>query len=313
MVSNSAIVGEIFSESGQYFFAHRLLRFSPFCIRYRSGTIFATTQLQLNRENHIFLMTDSSRTTQQTLDSAQYQKSSILQYEAIYGEDFVSPGGRELALELIARLALAPGAQVLDVGCGLGGSAFVMARDYHLRVDGIDLSRNMLALAQRKLDGNGLSESVVLQWGDCLELDCRERYDAIYSRDVFLHIADKPRLFEVLYAALRPGGQILFSDYCCGPIPWSDEFSDYVQARGYSLHITTEYANLITGAGFEQVEANDETARFIELLLTEQARIDSLPIADRERGKLWQSWQQKIERARAGDQRWGIFRALKPG
>ncbi len=256
-------------------------------------------------------MTETNRTTQQTLDSSQYQESSILQYEAIYGEDFVSPGGHELAYELIESLALAPGAQVLDVGCGLGGSAFVMARDFDLRVDGIDLSRNMLALAQRKLDGNGLSESVVLQWGDCLELDCQDRYDAIYSRDVFLHIADKLHLFEVLYAALRPGGQMLFSDYCCGPKPWSSEFSDYVQARGYSLQTTTEYADLISSAGFEQVDAKDETARFIELLLAEQARIGSLPIAEEERGKLWQSWQQKIERARAGDQRWGIFSAGK--
>ena len=96
-------------------------------------------------------MTEATTTTQAFLDSAQYQESSILKYEAVYGEDFVSPGGRRLASELIASMALAPDARVLDVGCGLGGSAFVMAADFDLRVDGIDLSRNMIALAQRKL------------------------------------------------------------------------------------------------------------------------------------------------------------------
>jgi phosphoethanolamine N-methyltransferase len=257
-------------------------------------------------------MTEATRVTQDFLDSAQYLESSILQYESIYGEDFVSPGGRQLAHELIAGMALVPAARVLDVGCGLGGSAFVMARDFDLRVDGIDLSKNMLALARGKLEAYGLAERVSLKWGDCLELDCEGRYDAIYSRDVFLHIADKARLFEVLHTALRPGGQLMFSDYCCGPTPWGAEFASYVQARGYSLHTTTEYADLIADAGFEQVDARDETTRFVELLLAEQGRIESLPITDGERGKQGNSWQQKIERARAGDQRWGLFSALKP-
>jgi cyclopropane fatty-acyl-phospholipid synthase-like methyltransferase len=59
-------------------------------------------------------------------------------------------------------MALAPASRVLDVGCGLGGSAFLMARDFGLYVDAIDLSRNMLALAERKLAANGLSDRVNL-------------------------------------------------------------------------------------------------------------------------------------------------------
>ena len=77
-------------------------------------------------------MTASKQVTQDFLDSSQYLEASILQYESVYGEDFVSPGGREMAVELISRMALTPGARVLDVGCGLGGSAFVMARDFDL-------------------------------------------------------------------------------------------------------------------------------------------------------------------------------------
>jgi len=42
-------------------------------------------------------MNDQPRVTQDFLDSSQYLESSILQYESIYGEDFVSPGGREVA------------------------------------------------------------------------------------------------------------------------------------------------------------------------------------------------------------------------
>ncbi|MCP4332003.1 MAG: methyltransferase domain-containing protein [Gammaproteobacteria bacterium] len=256
-------------------------------------------------------MSEETRVTQDFLDSSQYLESSILQYESIYGEDFVSPGGRELAFQLINGMALAPDSRVLDVGCGLGGSAFVMAGDFGLQVDAIDLSRNMLALAERKLEANGLADRVSLQWGDCLELDCSDRYDAIYSRDVFLHIADKARLFTVLNRALKSGGQLLFTDYCCAPEPWSDEFNVYVQERGYILHTTDEYAELIDRAGFEQINAQDVTHRFIEILRTELDRIESLSLAQTQRDKLWHSWRQKLERAEAGHQRWGLFSALK--
>jgi len=256
-------------------------------------------------------MTETKQVDQDFLDSSQYLAASILHYESVYGEDFVSPGGQAMASEMIGRMALKPGACVLDVGCGLGGSAFVMARDFGLLVDGIDLSKNMLALANEKLAANGLSGSVKLQWGDCLEMDRVGHYDAVYSRDVFLHIEDKQRLFTVLHAALNQGGTLLFTDYCCSPKPWSDEFNGYVEDRGYSLHTTGEYAELITNAGFEQVVAEDITARFIEILHSDIERIEQSDMDRETRRELQQSWQQKVARAEAGYQRWGLFTARK--
>lgn len=47
------------------------------------------------------------------------------------------------------------GQSVLDVGCGIGGSAFFMAAEYDVQVRGVDLSTNMITLAlenQAKLD-----------------------------------------------------------------------------------------------------------------------------------------------------------------
>lgn len=256
-------------------------------------------------------MSKASEVTQDFLDSAQYRTESILLYENVYGEDFVSPGGRDMARELIARMRLAPGSRVLDVGCGLGGSAFVMAREFELRVDGIDLSKNMLDIANRKLEAHGLAKRVNLEWGDCLELDRDERYDAIYSRDVFLHIRDKARLFSVLRAALRAGGQLLFTDYCCGPEPWADDFNEYVEGRGYDLHTPEDYRALIEAAGFSQVTGEDISDRFIEILKADLQRIEALELEASVRNKLAQSWRQKLGRSRGGDHRWGLFSARK--
>ncbi len=256
-------------------------------------------------------MNHSNQVTQEFLDSAQYATASILRYETVYGEDFVSPGGHEITIELVGRMKLAPESRVLDVGCGLGGSAFVMAHDFSLRVDGIDLSKNMLAIANEKLEAHGLSDRINFKWGDCLELDRPGYYDAIYSRDVFLHIEDKSRLFSVLNASLRPGGQLLFTDYCCGQKPWSEPFSAYVDERGYILHTLPDYAELISKAGFEQVEYQDITDRFISILKSDLNKIATLDLVDTDRADLEQSWRDKVVRAKSGDQRWGMFSAVK--
>ena len=256
-------------------------------------------------------MVHSTEEQQEFLDSAQYSTSSILQYEAVYGEGFISPGGREMAIELIGQMGLAAGSRVLDVGCGLGGSAFIMAREYGLQVDGIDLSKNMLALANAKLSEQGLSDRIKLEWGDCLELDRAEIYDAIYSRDVFLHIENKSRLFSVLNQSLRFGGQLLFTDYCCGSQPWSEEFTAYVEDRGYCLHTLPDYAELISAAGFEQVVYQDLTDRFIKILESDIETIAEMDLDPASRVKLEQSWRQKVNRSQAGDQRWGLFTATR--
>jgi len=259
-----------------------------------------------------FVMTHSTEVTQEFLDTAQYQTSSILQYEAVYGEDFVSPGGYEMAVELIEKLDLRPNSRVLDIGCGLGGSAFVMASEFDLTVDGIDLSKNMLAMANEKLTAHGLSDRIDLEWGDCLELDRPGYYDAAYSRDVFLHIEDKARLFSVLEKVLRPGGQLLFTDYCCGPEEtWAEEFSAYVKKRGYCLHTLPDYAGLISKAGFRQVEYKDLTDRFISILQSDLEKISGLDLEQSDRIKLQQSWRLKVARSKTGDQRWGLFTAVK--
>lgn len=254
-----------------------------------------------------------SQITQGFLDSTQYATASIRMYEAVYGEDFVSPGGQQVAIELIQKMGLKPNGRVLDVGFGLGGSAFVMARRFGLVVDGIDLSKNMLEMANEKRVAYGLEERVNLVQGDCLELNRPSRYDAIYSRDVFLHIEDKARLFSVLKRSLRPDGRLLFTDYCCGERPWDPEFEAYVKDRNYCLHTLPEYVDLVAAAGFEQVEYRDLTSRFTEILQSDLDKIVSLDLEESVRIKLERNWQSKLVHSRAGDHRWGLVTAVNPG
>ena len=256
-------------------------------------------------------MHESGSACQSFLDAGQYTRDSILKYELVYGTNFVSPGGARCATRLIKKLDLPAYARVLDVGCGLGGSAFLMAQDFDLDVDAIDLSENMLALARERLAQTGLKNRVQLRNQDCLELYVQNYYDAIYSRDVFLHIHDKQKLFSKLYTALKPSGKLLFTDYCCDEKPWQSDFSAYVENRGYHLCTVSDYRKLLDAAGFGFIETFDRTKDFIRFCKTELDTINSLDIAQSDRTSLKNDWLKKIERARVSNQRWGMFYASK--
>jgi len=246
------------------------------------------------------------------LDSGQYTRESILKYELVYGVNFVSPGGKRCAIELIGKLDLKPGSRVLDVGCGLGGSTFLMKQKFDFNVDAIDLSDNMLELAKLRLTEAGLVGQVSLSNQNCLDIEATNAYDGIYSRDVFLHIKEKERLFAIFFEALKPSGKLLFTDYCCSEEPCSEDFTQYVRRRGYHLCSVPEYWNLIKEAGFEVVEAADVTKQFIAFSEAELKTIDTLDIDENVRQSLKTDWQQKIDRARSGAQRWGQFLGVKP-
>jgi phosphoethanolamine N-methyltransferase len=246
------------------------------------------------------------------LDHGQYSPAEIHKYEVIYGRNFISPGGEATARAILGLAVFEPNMTVLDVGCGLGGAAFLMARVFGARVRGIDISRNMLRVAQERLEEAGLAHAVTLEHADILRYAPPISYDLVHSRDVFLHIQDKAGLFGAIKRCLRPGGQLLFSDYMCRSGARSADFEAYVAGRGYDLQSLDQYRALLTQAGFEVLLAQDRTAEFVDILRRELERLGESQLDTADRAALEQSWRAKLRRARAGEQRWGVCLARKP-
>lgn len=246
------------------------------------------------------------------LDGGQYSAEGIEKYQRIYGRDFVSPGGAETAREFIGMLELRPGQRVLDAGCGIGGAAFLMAKECGVTVQGIDLSRNMVEMAKERCRALGLEAKVSFDHGDLMSLEADRHFNAIYSRDVFLHLEDKAALFGLLLRALKPGGRLLITDYCRGTGSLSQAFDDYVRSRGYFLITIGEYARFLRKAGFEAVRAVDLTSRFAEIHLRELKRLERSGDAADDLSDLAAAWKEKRDRALRGEQRWGLFIADRP-
>ena len=249
--------------------------------------------------------------TQEFLDSKQYTELSILRYEAIFGHNYISPGGETVADEFINTLDLRQGMSVLDIGCGLGGPAFRMASKSGVHVHGIDLSSNMIRIAKTRLKEEELNNLVTFSQANCMELQTVEEYNVIHSRDVFLHISDKIRLFEVIRRILVSGGQLGFSDYCHGATKPGPEFKGYLQERNYSLLNVEDYTTLLKKAGFTNIIGKDKTLLFIKILENELNNLETAPLNKKDKSSMRKSWKEKLKRAQSREQGWAWFTASK--
>ena len=124
-----------------------------------------------------------------------------MQYSCAYWDDGVETltGAQEAKLaHIAAKLALAPGHEVLDIGCGWGGMAIYLARRMNLRVTGITLSEEQLGLARTRAKRAGVSEQVNFELVDYRDLAARgKRYDRILSVGMFEHVG-RPQ-FETFF------------------------------------------------------------------------------------------------------------------
>ncbi len=130
---------------------------------------------------------------------------------------------------------------------------------------GIDLAEEMVAIALERVSQRGMSDSVNFLLGDVLETAFSEPFDIMWSRDAFMHIPDKARLFGRLHQLLAPGGRLVITDYARGKTPGSPEFERYIETTGYHVVEPREYGRLLRDAGFRDVVVDDATERFIEI------------------------------------------------
>jgi len=123
-------------------------------------------------------------------------------------QDFVHALARWSGLD-----QLPPGSRLLDVGCGVGGSARILARDYGFDVLGISISPAQIARATALTppDLQGRCRFAVM---DALALELPDgQFDAVWSVEAGPHMPDKQRYADELLRMLRPGGLLAVADW----------------------------------------------------------------------------------------------------
>ncbi|SHK21391.1 class I SAM-dependent methyltransferase [Rhodothermus profundi] len=118
----------------------------------------------------------------------------------------------EQVVDLIEQLAQpAPGSEILDVGCGRGRHARVLARRGY-RVTGIDVAERALQIAQARAAAEGLS-NVRFVRHDMRNPFCQACFDGVVNLftafGFFEEDADHFRAIRAMATALRPGGWLV--------------------------------------------------------------------------------------------------------
>lgn len=106
---------------------------------------------------------------------------------------------------------LAAGTTVLDVGCGIGGSSRILARDYGFRVTGITISPEQVKRAQELTPPE---ISAQFQQDDAMNLSFPDAsFDVVWCIEAGPHMPDKAVFAKELLRVLKPGGILVVADW----------------------------------------------------------------------------------------------------
>lgn len=134
-------------------------------------------------------------------ENDQYEKPKIAQ--------------EKLLKKLVEILAISPEQQVLDVGCGMGGSSLYLAKHCKAIVSGITLSKKQVEIATQAANQSNLN-NVTFKIEDALSLASfdDETFDIVWSLESCEQFFDKNAFIKQAYRVLKPGGQLLLATWC---------------------------------------------------------------------------------------------------
>ena len=162
------------------------------------------------------------------------------QYSCAYfprGDETLEEAQAAKKRHIAAKLCLdRPGLRVLDIGCGWGGMALTLARDFGAHVTGVTLSQEQLTEARARAVAEGLEHQVRFELQDYRSIT--EKFDRIVSVGMFEHvgIGHYEEFFETVAKCLKPDGVALVhaigrSD---GPGSTNAWLRKYIFPGGYS-------------------------------------------------------------------------------
>lgn len=190
---------------------------------------------------------------------SEYDQRMIGMLELIWGQGFLAPGGAAYVREHLAGLDLRD-RRVLDIGCGLGGGALVMAGELGARVTGLDIEPALVERARAYAAEAGLAARVDFRAVAPGPLPLPDAsHELVYSSGVFLQIADKEGLFAECFRVLAPGGRLVVYDWTQPPGPQSEALRRFIALEGltYAMRPLAEHGDLLRAAGFEEIELED--------------------------------------------------------
>jgi len=169
---------------------------------------------------------------------------------------------------LFERIGIQPGERVVDIGCGSGHVARLLAARVGPTgsVLGIERDPHFASLARRTIADNGLSQ-VEIREGDGYNTGLpRASFDGAHMRLVLVNVPEPERIVREMVSLVRPGGWVasfeaaLLSLACDPPCPeWTrllDAYRTYSAAQGIDLCSGRRTHRLFRAAGVVELHVD---------------------------------------------------------
>lgn len=250
----------------------------------------------------------------------EYHDAMLDTCQLLWGEGFLAPGGPGNVARMVGGLDLRD-RLVVDVGCGLGGPACVLAERFGARVLGVDLEAPLIERARERAARLGLSDRVRFEVVEPGPLPCEDAsVDLVISAGAFTQTADKAGAFRDCHRVLRMGGSISLYDWVRTEGELSDDMRRWIELEGltYQLETLARYGELLEEVGFREVALEDASGWYRRQVAIEHAALRGplfgrmLELMGREQAEHFiENWRAMLVVCEKGEMRQGYTRGTK--
>ena len=168
--------------------------------------------------------------------------------------------GLEVSKELAQHIT-SSNLKVLDVGCGLGGPARMIADEKSCTVTGLDLSQEFIDTAKALSKLVNLDSKTTFLKGDALDLPFEKNsFDVVWTQHVQMNISEKKKFYNEIFRVLKTGGKFLYYDIFKSsdndinyPMPWASR-----QDLSHLINIS-ELEKILNSIGFNSLSQKNQT------------------------------------------------------
>ena len=163
------------------------------------------------------------------------------------------PGGVNATRKLIELCGIRRNQVVLDIGCGTGYTACLLAKEYAAQVIAVDINPKVFRWAMRRILKEGVGDKVTLVAADAQELPfATNAFDTVIAESVLV-FCDPRRVASEAFRILKPGGGFGTNEltYFTPPPDWLPTlFSEFFLGVNVHVCFESEWRRVYGEAGF---------------------------------------------------------------